>query len=156
MATVWLDCFEIHKLWGSRNIKKDVSSPVTIMHGANGTGKTTIMNLIAACMSVDIKTLNEIDFKSIRLTFRAKKGWNKPIVDLHRTIKRTGQYKYLYNIKEKTTSLGEKFEIYSDDDVERHAVIRHEGGYETAYYVNSVLIERVKDEINKFVSILVG
>ncbi|MDQ8186955.1 AAA family ATPase [Pelagicoccus sp. SDUM812002] len=57
--------FRIEKLWGTKNIEIPLQNPtkVSILIGKNGTGKTTVINLLKAILEVDTKALGETPFE---------------------------------------------------------------------------------------------
>lgn len=63
-------------LWGLSDVRLDVNEDVTFLIGVNGTGKTTLMNLIGAVLTRDYETLASIEFSEIKIVF--KSGRSKP------------------------------------------------------------------------------
>lgn len=118
MFSTWLESFQIDKLWGSRDISKKIPEQVNIMHGANGTGKTTVINLIAGAINVDTTILSEIEFKKIRLTFIRKDKWAKPIIEVEKKYSERGENYFNYIVYEKSSEEGESFLV-------RHNQRRH-------------------------------
>lgn len=142
MKQVWLESFEIYGLWGSRDLKRKVSGPVSIMYGANGTGKTTIMNLLAASISVDIKKLTFIEFEKVKIVFKVVGKNIKPVIEISKEMY-DGIYEIVYRIKEKTTDDETPYVITYDYDPRRRKYLEYEryGG------VNS----EVRRKINSFI-----
>ena len=68
-------------LWGKPPIKLKFKDSVNFMVGQNGSGKTTIINLIAAALSADFEKIDRIDFLSMELVLKPlKKGKNTKIL----------------------------------------------------------------------------
>lgn len=65
---------EIFGFWEDKTVKIDFDDEVNFLIGINGSGKTTIINLIAACLDADFQTLDKIQFSRIRIVFSHKKG----------------------------------------------------------------------------------
>lgn len=65
---------EIFGFWEDKTVKIDFNDNVNFLIGANGSGKTTIINLIAACLDTDFQTLDKIQFSRIRVIFSSLKG----------------------------------------------------------------------------------
>lgn len=147
MSKVWLNKVEISLLWGSRNITIPIDLDVVIIHGANGTGKTTIMNLIASVLSVSVKHLNAIEFKSLKLTFLEIDSSRKPIIEVIKDVSSSGEIKLTYVIKEKTSSTGTIFTIQSIPS-HRREYISYDHGTDQLYYP----VLRIKEYISQFVS----
>lgn len=75
-----LSTVTITGLWGKAPIKLKFKDSVNFMVGQNGTGKTTIINLIAAALSADFEKLDRLDFVSMELILKPlKKGKNTKI-----------------------------------------------------------------------------
>lgn len=72
-----LQGIEIKGLFGKYNYKIDFDKAVSIFVSPNGTGKTTILNILVAIFNIDIKRLVSIKFDSITIYI---KGEKEPIV----------------------------------------------------------------------------
>lgn len=57
----------IQKLWGNKDVQIDVNPDINFFIGINGSGKTTVINLVAATLNVDLYTLMNIEFQSISI-----------------------------------------------------------------------------------------
>ena len=56
----------IEGLWGIKNISFELNNDVNFFIGPNGTGKTTIINLIAYTIKADITSLFRQPFTNIK------------------------------------------------------------------------------------------
>lgn len=63
----------IKGLWGVKALSSNFDENVNIFIGANGTSKTTFLNLIESTLLLDINTLVSIDFESIELCLKTAK-----------------------------------------------------------------------------------
>lgn len=59
----------IEKLWGTKTISTNFHDTVNIFIGANGSHKTTFIQLIEAVLLVDINVLSDIYFEKINIQF---------------------------------------------------------------------------------------
>ena len=59
--------FEIDGFWNSHIVQSDLRDDVNIFIGLNGTGKTTLINLLQAALTVDVALLHRLSFQEIRL-----------------------------------------------------------------------------------------
>jgi predicted ATPase len=59
--------FRVTGLWGNKDLTLDFHEDVNFLIGKNGSGKTTIINLIAAALAADFQVLDRVDFKKIEI-----------------------------------------------------------------------------------------
>lgn len=71
---------KINGLWGRPEFTIHVSDEVDFLIGVNGTGKTTVMNLVGAALTGDYELLSSIDFVSLTLQFQ--EGRTRPRVEV--------------------------------------------------------------------------
>lgn len=60
---------EIRDLFGYYNYSISLHNKITIIHGPNGCGKTTVLKLINAFFNKDLAYLRKVDFSSIKFLF---------------------------------------------------------------------------------------
>lgn len=72
MYTGKLKHVHISGLWGTKDIETAFDPNVNIFIGTNGSNKTVFLNLIEAALTVDFKTLVEIDFLKIEMVIDAE------------------------------------------------------------------------------------
>lgn len=78
---MYLSSVLIKGLWGKPPLVLKFGQDVNFVIGQNGTGKTTIINLIAAGLTADFERLDRVDFSSLELVLRPpKKGKQTKIV----------------------------------------------------------------------------
>jgi len=73
---------QIHGFWGDKSVTLNLTDDVNFLIGVNGSGKTTIINLIAASLNADFATLDKAQFSKIRVDF----------FDLKNTIEKVDTY----------------------------------------------------------------
>lgn len=61
--------FEIKGLYNERNVRVNFEDNIKIIVAENGYGKTTILNVLYTVLSGNLNKLQEVDFKSIHITF---------------------------------------------------------------------------------------
>jgi predicted ATPase len=83
-----IDRIEIKKLWGSSNVNFKCDKHYNFLIGENGTGKTTVINLIAATLLVDFNKLDKAEFEEIKIYLRALNGNKKPSITVTKKIKK--------------------------------------------------------------------
>lgn len=74
MPNYFIESFKITKLWGYRDIDLTFNNNVNILIGPNGSGKTTILNLLHAILSADLPNLLNVNFEQAEIKLREFKG----------------------------------------------------------------------------------
>ena len=74
MNRYFIESFKITKLWGYRDINLMFDRDVNILIGPNGSGKTTILNLLHSVLSVDLPRLLNIKFDQVEIRLREFEG----------------------------------------------------------------------------------
>lgn len=59
----------IEEFWGDKTVTLNFNDNINFLIGVNGSGKTTIINLIAASLNADFSTLDKVQFSKIRIDF---------------------------------------------------------------------------------------
>ena len=59
----------IEDFWGDKTVTLEFNDNINFLIGVNGSGKTTIINLIAACLNADFMTLDKAQFSRIKVDF---------------------------------------------------------------------------------------
>ena len=123
-----LNRVEIYGLWDERNLSLDFHPDVNFLIGANGSGKTTVINLIAAALNADFPTLDRLSFNRIKLQLSQPHSNRKPIIDIEKTQTRQPPFFGInYRIRNITS---EKPADYSLDSYEEQLSLRN---YPTQY-----------------------
>jgi predicted ATP-binding protein involved in virulence len=65
-----LESVHITGLWGSKTLAVKFSRDVNFLIGPNGSGKTTVINLIAAALTADLATLDRLSFEEIQIALQ--------------------------------------------------------------------------------------
>lgn len=59
----------IEKMWGYKNVHLELNESVNFLIGVNGSGKTTIINIISNALSVDVNQLLLMPFNELAILF---------------------------------------------------------------------------------------
>ncbi len=117
-----LEKVTIRGFWGDHKIEIDLHKDVNFFIGVNGSGKTTVINLIAAALSADFATLDRIQFSHIKVELSEIGGRRKPLIEVEKKQTEDSVYaNIIYSIKEKAS---DKFKVYSLDEYEEEALLR--------------------------------
>jgi predicted ATPase len=104
----------IEGLWGNQTPKIffPVDQNVNFLVGQNGTGKTTVINLIAAALDADFERLDKIQFDKVTLKLKAKNSSKTPIIELYKKEKKDVPYYDIeYQIKESARGKPKIFDL---------------------------------------------
>ncbi|THD41933.1 hypothetical protein ERD95_23260, partial [Enterobacteriaceae bacterium ML5] len=77
LESVWIEGF-----WGERTINFDFHDDVNFIIGINGSGKTTVINLIVAMLTADFQALSKMDFTQARIKLKSLSSRKKPIISV--------------------------------------------------------------------------
>lgn len=117
-----LDRVEIEGFWGNRHIVINFQDDVNFFIGVNGSGKTTVINIIASALTADFSALDRLPFRLLKLEFSEVGGRKKPSIEVEKLDSADTPYSSIkYRIKEKAS---EKFKEYSLDELEEEALLR--------------------------------
>ncbi len=88
----------IKGLWGSQDININFQEKDNFIIGVNGTGKTTLINLLAAALTIDVEKLMRIEFNSLDIKFKEVGGTRRPSIRVSKDLN-FGEYWLTYEIK---------------------------------------------------------
>lgn len=95
-----LKSFSIEGLWGDGPIvKSNLDDKFNFLIGQNGSGKTTVINLIAAVLTGDFDKLERTQFSKITIVLKEVKGRKNPIIEVSKNKPAETQFsgiKYLF------------------------------------------------------------
>lgn len=74
MKNYFIESFKIKKLWGYRDIDLTFNNDVNVLIGPNGSGKTTILNLLHSILSLDVLKLLDVNFEQAEINLKGFKG----------------------------------------------------------------------------------
>lgn len=74
MHNYYIESFKVTKLWGYRDIDLPFYSDVNILIGPNGSGKTTVLNLLHSILTTDLSNITNIKFDQAEIKLRSFKG----------------------------------------------------------------------------------
>ncbi|HMO82076.1 MAG TPA: AAA family ATPase [Pyrinomonadaceae bacterium] len=109
----------IEDFWGNHSLSITFHEDVNFLIGINGSGKTTVINLIAAVLTADFETLDRYEFRSIEI--KLKSGKTRPRVEV---VKNKGKQLFPdieYRIFD---TAGTSAAVYSLSDLEEQYAIR--------------------------------
>jgi len=142
---------EVDGFWETYKVAVDLHDDVTFFIGENGTGKTTLINLIAAALTADFATLDKLPFKRITIFLAKNELGMRPTISVAKTQRKERPFDLLeYKIRRDESGPDKKYSL--DESQERLWLRRVEasGRYLHDYYrhladgLNGELSELVK------------
>ena len=75
MCSYFIESFKITKLWGYReDINLTFNNDVNVLIGPNGSGKTTVLNLLHSILTADIPKLLDVNFEQAEIKLKKIKS----------------------------------------------------------------------------------
>lgn len=101
----FINSVNISNLWDRKDIKINLGKNVNFLIGANGCGKTTVINLIAASLKLDFSILDRTPFKKIIINLSELVGKNKSSIEIEKKFTKNHPFPEIsYKIKSPTGS----------------------------------------------------
>jgi predicted ATP-binding protein involved in virulence len=117
-----IDKIEITGFWGDHRVEFNVRDDVNFLIGRNGSGKTTVINLVAAGLTADFQTLDRIQFETIIIRLKEIGGRKKPSIEIKKIESKNLPFPSIsYLIKDSSKSKGIEFSL---DDYEEQLAFR--------------------------------
>lgn len=116
----YIEKVEILGFWGDKTVNINFKEKENFLIGVNGSGKTTIINLIAATLEADFYTLDRFQFDKLTLHLRNKDDKRKkPFIEVIKEDNTKTPYQnILFRVQQNHKD--EPFELYLDDLEEEH------------------------------------
>ncbi len=113
---------KITGFWGNKTVDLNFDKEINFLIGLNGSGKTTIINLIAASLKADFQTLDKFQFSKIKIDFFPNKPNEKTYIQIEKKSKSESPYPtILFKIK---TPKNPKPQIFNLDELEEEHLYR--------------------------------
>jgi predicted ATP-binding protein involved in virulence len=117
-----IEKIEITGFWGDHKVAFNVRDDVNFLIGRNGSGKTTVINLVAAGLTADFQTLDRIQFETIIIRLKEVSGRKKPSIEIRKIESKNLPFSSIsYLIKDTAKSKGVEFSL---DDYEEQLAFR--------------------------------
>jgi len=136
----------VEGFWDTHDLELNLFPEVTFLIGPNGTGKTTLINLISAALTVDFRNLDRIPFKKISINLDGS-GDDGPRITVLKNKKKDRPFDLIeYRIRSGGRNTHET--RYSLEDIEDHLVRRYASdtrfGRDYYRYMPSELGEKIQ------------
>lgn len=116
-----IDSVKIENLWGSNTlIEFNCDRKFNFIIGENGTGKTTVINLISAALTGDFEQLDKTEFDRITIILKPIAGRKKPSIEVCKEKKngiQNNEIKYKFKLSQNQKDEPIQFTLtYIDQD----------------------------------------
>jgi len=106
----------IEDLWGRHKVDFTLQPGVNFLIGPNGSGKTTIINLVVAALTADFQPLIQIPFSTVEIKLKQASGRKKPAIRVEKDMSQEqGSVSIRYRIR---VAASGKWEEYPLEDIE--------------------------------------
>lgn len=78
----FVESVRIEGFWGDRTVEVKFQKDLNFLIGLNGSGKTTIINLIAASLRADVTALYAASFSKIMIVLKSQGANRKPVIEI--------------------------------------------------------------------------
>lgn len=126
----------IEGFWDTYDFEVSMDPNVTFFIGQNGTGKTTFINLLAAALTADFKTLDRMPFRRITINLVPNKKGEKPTIIVSKARKKDRPFE-LIDYRISSGGANSKEVRFSLDDSEEQMIlrrVRHDPRYFDYYH----------------------
>lgn len=121
---------KIDGFWGEKSVTLNLNKDINFLIGLNGSGKTTIINLVAASLNADFNTLDKFLFDKIRIDFYENKPDEKTYIEVEKVSRIDSTYpEIIFKIKTADT---QKIKTFNLNEIEEESLFR----YPKEYYLH--------------------
>ncbi|MBL7241460.1 AAA family ATPase [Komagataeibacter rhaeticus] len=85
-------------------IELDLKEDVNFIIGRNGTGKTTLINLVNSALSADMRSLIKLDFSKISFSLVGNGSRNHPSITIYKEINEDNDLSMVFSFQESAKS----------------------------------------------------
>ncbi|WP_406683522.1 ATP-binding protein [Seonamhaeicola sp. MEBiC1930] len=118
---------KITGFWGDKSVTLDFNDEINFLIGLNGSGKTTMINLIAAALKADFGTLDKFQYEKIRIDFFPLNKTDKSFIEVEKIDKDDSPYpSIIFKIK---TSAKDKIKTFNLNELEEEQLFRYPKDY---------------------------
>ena len=148
----YLEKVIIFDFWGTKNITIDFNSNINFLIGVNGSGKTTVINMIAAALNADFYTLDRLPFRKIEIQLKKVRGRTKPSIVVQKKLRKHSPYPGIkFLIKDKASDVPVSYDL---DELEEERVYRRMPP--DYFYRHPSLIDKIGRGVSSHINNLVN
>ena len=108
----YIKSVEIFGFWRTKKVQIKFREDLNFLIGPNGSGKTTIINLVAAALKADIPVLYSLPFTKIVIRLKVIGANRVPIIEVTKSVdEKMGSLELIYVIKENSSDKGKTYGV---------------------------------------------
>jgi predicted ATPase len=118
---------KITGFWSDKTVTLNFNQDINFLIGLNGSGKTTMINLIAAALNADFSTLDKFQYSKIRIDFFQLSKTDKAYIEVEKIEKEDSPYpSIIFKIK---ASTNDKIKTFNLNELEEEGLFRYPKEY---------------------------
>lgn len=118
----FIDSVTVENFWGEHNLEFNFHDDVNFIIGINGSGKTTVIDLIVAALTANFSELDRLEFSRLQIKLRSKGSRKKPTITITKKPPKAGPFPSIeYAVSE---SSSEKPTVFALEDYEEQMLLR--------------------------------
>lgn len=144
---------QIKSFWGTRNIELNFNSHSNFLIGINGSGKTTVVNLIVACLEADFEYLMVSEFSEVTISLRAEKSNRVASLKISKNddqisfyFKENSKDNYTSILNEEINEFRRYSNHYRNDFRRRNIILRDSTKLLTLFNISWLSVHRTKTD----------
>ena len=108
---------DVEGFWDTYRLTVALNKDVTFFIGQNGTGRTTLINLLAAALTADFATLEKLPFKKITISLTKDEFGKRPTIIVNKTQRKEKTLELIdYRIKPDEGAPDTKYSLTEDEE----------------------------------------
>lgn len=118
----FIDKVTVDEFWGEHSLEFDFNDDVNFIIGINGSGKTTVINMIVAALTANFAELDRLEFRRIEIKLKSNESRKKPTIVISKRPLKKGPFTSIeYAVR---NSSSERPAVFSLEDYEEQMMLR--------------------------------